>query len=152
MSDITEALTEDKPKLSPEDAERAVVKVIDDINLEYQKSLESLADAETDVQVVENDMFKMFVNLRKNKSDAAMNDYDDLFTSFIDKKQVVFVRQTSSFKLLQKLRASHSNYLINVINALKAQVTELSKEAHVAAPTDTLSAGSSSKLSSKAAL
>lgn len=151
MPEISEQVPE-VPKPSPNAEEDAIVKAIDAINTDYGKSLEELGDAETDVQELENEMFKMFLNVRKNKDAGTADEYDDMFSTFVEKKQVVFAKQTRSFKLLQKLRASHNNYLTSIITGMQAKINELMAEKSPREASTPVAEASTSKLSSKAPL
>lgn len=126
MANIQDISEEQKPKLTPQEEEELIVKDIAKLSAEYNASLEVLSDVETAASDAETELYKFVMKMYK-KSGQIDPEYDTLYTEFVERKQLVLQKQTLSFKIIQKLRSSQTNYLAAVINALQARLSESAK-------------------------
>ena len=104
---------------------------VDAINLEYNKSTEVLANAELEVQSVQYDIYKLLISIHKknmstdtNTLDLSGISYNEVFTTLIEAKDDAYTKQSTSFRLLQKLQTANSKYLVGIINSLQQQLTQ----------------------------
>ncbi len=110
----------DKVEQSPQEEEAEILKKIEEVMAEYDKSVTELTEAEGSYQDNECDLFKILVNNPEPSKETV--------TSLITDKQLLQVllrKQLKAFKLLQKLRIMEINYANAVIRAHQTKVKEL---------------------------
>lgn len=114
--------------VDPQEEERKLVKSIEALSLEYNASLDDLGEIEILTQEIENKMFKIFLDQRKNPKaiEETKDEYDAVFMELVEIKQDYLQKQSRSFRLLQKFRNLHVGYLQNVNVALANKIRELS--------------------------
>lgn len=116
--------------MAPKAEQDATVVALEALNVEYNKSVEELSTAEAAVQEAQNTVFKFFLDISKKANGTeplVLNNtsYNDVFHEFLSLKEEVYNKQSISFRLLQKLRAAHSNYLLAVISSLQKENADL---------------------------
>jgi vacuolar-type H+-ATPase subunit I/STV1 len=132
ISETKDASTavDDKPVVDP------MVEAVEAINTEYNASVEELATAEATVQDAQNKVFQLLLEVSKKISTAVRDAdslkesseaYNDVFHELVALKEEVYAKQSVSFRLLQKLRQAHNNYLLAVVNTLQKENAELKK-------------------------
>ncbi|MGL5934491.1 MAG: hypothetical protein ACRCZI_02590 [Cetobacterium sp.] len=114
--------------VDPQEEERKIIKSIEALSLEYNASLDDLGEIEILTQEIENKMFKIFLDQRKNPkaNEETKDEYDAVFMELVEIKQDFLQKQSRSFRLLQKFRNLHVGYLQNVNVALANKIRELS--------------------------
>jgi hypothetical protein len=121
---------DDKPAVDP------MVEAVEAINTEYNASVEELATAEAAAQDAQNKVFQLLLEVSKKISVAvpdtdslkeSSTSYNNVFHELVTLKEEVYAKQSVSFRLLQKLRQAHNNYLLAVVNTLQKENAELKK-------------------------
>jgi phage terminase small subunit len=101
--------------------EEEIVKAIEKIAVDFNKSIEDLAEAEYQSLDISSEVFKVFVG----SSDE--EERSKTIVKYVETSQDLLRKQTKAFKLLQKFRTTHIAYLSNVIQSLQLKVKELSE-------------------------
>lgn len=119
---------DDKPAVDP------MIEAVEAINAEYNTSVEELATVEASVQDVQNKVFHLLLDVSKKISTSnsesikeSSESYNEVFHELVTLKEEVYTKQSVSFRLLQKLRQAHNNYLLAVVNTLQKENAELKK-------------------------
>lgn len=120
--------SEEQPQLSPQEQEEKIVKEIEALGLEFNTSLDSLAEAESAAQDADNELFKLVISNYKKGGAIDQEEYNKVFADLLECKQDMLKKQGHSFRLLQKFHNSRCNYLAAVANAYKTKLDELTKQ------------------------
>lgn len=124
------AIIEESNDLVPAKPEQdPLIAAVEALNIEYNKSVEDLSASEASVQDAQNTVFKFFLDVSKktNSTESVQlnnTSYNDVFHEFLSLKEDVYTKQSVCFRLLQKLRSAHTNYLMAVINTLQKEVAD----------------------------
>lgn len=121
--------TSDTIVAKPKPEQDPVVVAVEELNAEYNKSVEELSTAEVSVQEAQNTVFKFFLDVSKktNSTEPLLlntTSYNEVFHEFLSLKEVVYNKQSVCFRLLQKLRLAHNNYLVSVITTLQKEIAD----------------------------
>lgn len=130
MASIEETPAVDAPKTEQD----PMVAAVEALNLEYNKSVETLSVSEEAVQSAQSTVFKLLLDVSKKTATAGLDQstlgttsFTEVHNEYLSLKEDVYGKQTASFRLLQKLRLSHTNYLMAVITTLQKELAEAKK-------------------------
>lgn len=130
-SQIADPVATEDPAFTPEqiaqrDAENKVIENLKNMTKEYEDSVVDLEAAMKDIHVTESKIFRILFNISKasettspTKTELLDTFYSDTFLTLTEYKDVAFNLQSTSYKILQKYKDNHCNFLAGVINGWK---------------------------------